>query len=61
MFESTRRPNIVWVHLDGLDLSGGAPVWKLDLVGDTGLEGGLVGDVTDRFVESERMEFMRVA
>ncbi len=61
VFESTRRPNIVWVRLDGLDLSEGQPVRKLDLVADTGLEGGLVGDVTDRFHESEPMQFMRIA
>lgn len=60
VFESTRRPNIVWVRLDGLDLSEGQPARKLDLVGDTGLEGGLVGDVTDRFHESKPMEFMRI-
>jgi choloylglycine hydrolase len=61
VFESTRRPNIVWVRLDGLDLAEGQPTRKLDLVGDTGLEGGLVGDVTDAFTESPPLEFMRAA
>lgn len=61
VFESTRRPNIVWVRLDGLDLSEGAPTRKLDLVADTGLEGGLVGDVTDAFAETPAMQFMRAA
>jgi len=59
VFESTLRPNIVWARLDGLALSEAAPVRKLDLVGDTGLEGGLVGDVTDRFAEAPPMQFLR--
>lgn len=61
VFESTRRPNGFWVRIDGLDLSEGAPVRKLDLVNDTGLEGGLVGDVTDEFIESPPMEFLRAS
>lgn len=60
VFESTRRPNIVWCRLDGLDLSEGAPARRLDLVADTGLEGGLVGDVTGAFEESPPMRFLRV-
>lgn len=60
VFESTRRPNVVWARLDGIDLSEGAPVRRLDLVGDSGLEGGLVGDVTDAFEESSPMRFLRV-
>jgi choloylglycine hydrolase len=59
VFETTTRPNIVWARLDQLDLSSDAPVRKLDLAGDTGLEGGLVGDVTGRFAESAPMEFLR--
>jgi choloylglycine hydrolase len=35
-----------------------APAHKLDLAGDTGLEGGLVGDVTGRFAESDTMQFL---
>jgi hypothetical protein len=50
----------VWVGIDALGLDEGAPVRKLDLAGDTGLEGGLVGDVTDRFAESEPMRFLAV-
>lgn len=60
VFESTRRPNIVWTRLDGLDLGEGAPTRRLDLLGDTGLEGGLVGDVTGAFEESPPLSFMRV-
>jgi penicillin V acylase-like amidase (Ntn superfamily) len=59
VFENTRRPNIVWVRLDNLDLSEGAPTRRLDLVADTGLEGGLVGEVSGQFEESAPMEFLR--
>jgi penicillin V acylase-like amidase (Ntn superfamily) len=59
VFESTHRPNIVWVRVGGFDFSVGASVCKLDLVNDTGLEGGMVGDVTDEFAEKPPMEFMR--
>jgi choloylglycine hydrolase len=48
----------VWAHLDDVDLTPGAPVRRLDLVADHGLEGGLVGDVTDRFEPSEPMSFL---
>jgi len=52
-FESTLSPNIVWVRLDGLDFSPGAPVRKLDLVHG----GDLVGDVTAAFKPSEPLPF----
>jgi len=55
---SASRPNIVWARMSGLDLSEGAPSLKLDLADDTGLEGGLVGDVTDRFTEAPPMRFL---
>ncbi|MFI7347205.1 linear amide C-N hydrolase [Streptomyces sp. NPDC049936] len=58
VYESTSRPNIVWARVSGLDLSEGAPALKLDLAGDTGLEGGLVGDVTDRFTQAPPMRFL---
>lgn len=61
VFEDTSRPNIVWARLDGLDLSEGAPVRTLDLVADTGLEGGLVGEVSPHFEVSEPMEFLRAS
>lgn len=60
VFESASRPNVVWARLEGLDLSEGAPARKLDLVADTGLEGGLVGDVTDDFAEAPPMQFLPV-
>ncbi len=58
VFESTSRPNIVWARVSGLDLSDGAPALKLDLAGDTGLEGGLVGDVTGSFTQAPPMSFL---
>lgn len=60
VFESAHRPNIVWMHLSGLDMSDGASPCKLDLVSDSGLDGGLVGDVTQLFVEAPPMQFMPV-
>ncbi len=53
-FESTLRPNIVWLRLDGLDLSPGEPVLKLDLVNG----GDLVGDVTAAFKPGEPFAFL---
>ncbi len=52
-FESTVRPNIVWVRLDGLELGAGAPIRKLDLVNG----GDLIGDVTTAFKPSEPFAF----
>lgn len=54
-YESTLSPNIVWVRLDGLDLSPGAPVRKLDLMHG----GDLVGDVTASFQPSEPFAFRK--
>jgi penicillin V acylase-like amidase (Ntn superfamily) len=54
-FESMTSPNIVWVTLDGLDLSPGAPPLKLDLAHDT----DRVGDVTAAFSAGETLQFMR--
>jgi penicillin V acylase-like amidase (Ntn superfamily) len=54
VFESTLRPNIVWARLDGLDLSPGAPVLKLDLVNG----GDLVGDVTAAFKPGKPFAFL---
>lgn len=50
----------MWVRLSALDLSDGAPARKLELVADTGLEGGLVGDVSDRFEVAVAMRFQPV-
>ncbi|MBC9944606.1 linear amide C-N hydrolase [Leucobacter sp. cx-328] len=50
-FESTTRPNIVWVDFKSLDFSEGLPEMKLDLVGKMALEGGIAGDVSGLFKE----------
>jgi choloylglycine hydrolase len=52
-FESTLRPNIVWVSLDAFALGPGAPAQKLDLVNG----GDLIGDVTAAFKTSEPFAF----
>ncbi|MFD6857588.1 linear amide C-N hydrolase [Rhodococcus sp. NPDC060090] len=58
VFESTTRPNIVWVDLDVLNFDEGAPAGRLDLLGDTALEGGLVGQVSNHFAESGPLQFL---
>lgn len=58
VFSSTTRPNILWVDLDGLDFSKEAGVRRLDLVTDTALEGGLVGNVTTEFSPHAPMQLM---
>ncbi|WP_305094576.1 linear amide C-N hydrolase [Prescottella sp. R16] len=60
VFASTTRPNVLWVELTGLDFREGAPARTLDLLGDTGLEGGLGGNVTSRFVETEPLRFLEL-
>ena len=52
-FESTLSPSLVWVRLDGLDLSPGAPVKRLTLVGNP----DLAGDVTGRFEPAKPFPF----
>ncbi len=61
VFESAHRPNIVWVTIDALDLSEGAPVRRLDLAADRGLEGGLAGDVSAAFADAEPLRFLPAA
>jgi penicillin V acylase-like amidase (Ntn superfamily) len=58
VFESTTRPNIVWVDLEDLDFSEGASAGRLDLVGDTALEGGLSGHVAGDFEPTEPLKFL---
>ncbi len=53
VFESTTRPNIVWVDFDDMDFAESSGTSKLDLVGRMALEGGLAGNVTDDFVRIE--------
>ena len=51
VFESTTRPNIVWVDFAGVDFSEGSGTRRLDLTGRMALEGGLAGNVTEEFHE----------
>ena len=48
-FESTTRPNIVWVDLDELSFNEGTKVLKLDLVSRMALEDGLAGNASHQF------------
>lgn len=61
-FESTTRPNIVWVDFEKLSFAEGTEELKLDLVGKLALEGGLSGDVSHKFHNPGELglEFSRV-
>lgn len=58
VFESTTRPNIVWVDLDDLDFSEGSGQRKLELTSDLALEGGLAGNVSGEFKDRGPMTFL---
>ncbi len=61
VYESTTRPNIVWVDLADLDLSEGAPQLKLDLLSKLSLEGGIAGNVNHEFEDKGPMTFLSFA
>lgn len=48
-FESTTRPNVVWVDFDKVSFGEDTKLLKLDLVGELALTGGLAGDVSHKF------------
>jgi choloylglycine hydrolase len=48
-FESTTHPNIVWVDFAKISFKAGSKIEKLDLVSELALEGGLAGDVSEKF------------
>ncbi|GAA1856928.1 linear amide C-N hydrolase [Microbacterium koreense] len=50
-FESTTRPNTVWVDLDEVSFTEGTKVLKLDLLDRLALEGGLVGNASHKFTD----------
>ncbi len=58
VFESTTRPNIVWVDLSDLDLTEGAPQLKLNLVNELTVEHGIAGEVSGKFVDSGMLNFL---
>lgn len=58
VYESTTRPNIVWVDLADLDFAEGSPQLKLDLIGDLAVQGGIAGNVADEFADKGPMTFL---
>ncbi|OBB31568.1 choloylglycine hydrolase [Mycolicibacterium peregrinum] len=58
VYESTTRPNIVWVDLADLDFSEGSPQLKLDLIGELAVQGGIAGNVADKFEDKGAMTFL---
>ncbi|MEP9395702.1 linear amide C-N hydrolase [Gordonia sp. VNQ95] len=58
VYESTTRPNVVWVDLADLDFSEGSPQLKLDLIGKLSLEGGIAGNVAKHFEDEGPMTFL---
>lgn len=61
VYESTTRPNIVWVDLDDLDFKEGSPQLKLDLQSKLSLEGGIAGNVAKEFADAGPMTFLSFA
>jgi len=58
VFESTTRPNIVWVNFDELDFSSSSPQAKLNLVNDLTLENGIAGNVSRHFQQGEDLKLL---
>jgi choloylglycine hydrolase len=61
VYESTTRPNIVWVDLADLDFSEGGPQLKLDLIGELAVQGGIAGNVAHKFEDKGAMTFLSLA
>ena len=61
VFESTTRPNIVWVDLEDLDFAEDSPQLKLDLQGKLSVEGGIAGNVSGQFADQGPMTFLSFA
>ena len=60
VYESTTRPNIVWVDLADLDFTAGSPQLKLNLIGELAVQGGLAGNVSERFEDTGPMKFLTI-
>lgn len=58
IYESTTRPNVVWVDLADLDFREGSRQLKLDLLSKLSLEGGIAGDVAADFADHGPMTFL---
>ncbi len=61
VFESTTRPNIVWVDLADVDFAEDSPQQSLDLGSRLAVEGGLAGNVSGRFEERGDLHFLSLA
>lgn len=61
VFESSVRPNIVWVDLDKVDLSEDSGEGVIDLGSRLAVEGGLAGNVSDRFERRPGLHFLTLA
>ena len=61
VFESTTRPNIVWVNFDELDFSSSSPQAKLNLVDGLTLENGISGNVSRHFQPGEDLKLLTLA
>ncbi|MCX8560713.1 linear amide C-N hydrolase [Mycolicibacterium mucogenicum] len=61
VYESTTRPNIVWVDLADLDFSAGSPQLKLDLISDLAVQGGIAGNVGGKFKDTGPMTFLSLS
>ncbi|GAA3027306.1 linear amide C-N hydrolase [Gordonia defluvii] len=59
-FESTTRPNIVWVDLKEMDFSDGSGEEKLDLINRLEVENGLSGNVTKKFKKHHRLHIVSI-
>ena len=55
-FESTTRPNVVWVDFDEISFAEGTKTLKIDLVSRMALEGGLAGNVSHKFKDVGELE-----
>ncbi|WP_018602104.1 linear amide C-N hydrolase [Mycobacterium sp. 155] len=58
VYESTTRPNVVWADLADLDFSEGSPQLKLDLMSDLAVQGGIAGNVSDKFADKGPITFL---
>ena len=48
-FESTNRPNVVWVDFDDMSFAEGSKELKLDLLNRLAVEGSIAGNVSHQF------------
>lgn len=61
VFESTTRPNIVWVDLADLDFSAGSAQLVLDLGSRLAVQGGVAGNVGDKFERRSDLHLLTLA